>query len=177
MKNYKQKQLSLKLRVFAVCFLLLLSSVSLWAQQQVSGTITDEAGVTLPGVSVRIINTTNGVISDTDGKYVIRAKSGDVLEFSYMGMATQNVTLKDQVVINIRMKEESHVLTETVIIGYGSAKKRDLTGSIATVSGTDITNKPMTNPTALMQGKVAGVQVTNSGKPGADPPRRLLRAH
>lgn len=173
MKNYKQKQLSLKLRVFAVCFLLLLSSVSLWAQQQVSGTITDEAGVTLPGVSVRIINTTNGVISDTDGKYVIRAKSGDVLEFSYMGMATQNVTLKDQVVINIRMKEESHVLTETVIIGYGSAKKRDLTGSIATVSGTDITNKPMTNPTALMQGKVAGVQVTNSGKPGADPDIRI----
>lgn len=75
--------------------------------------------------------------------------------------------------INVTLKEDSQVLAETVVIGYGSAKKRDLTGSITNVKGEEIANKPATNPLSSLQGKVAGVQIVNSGRAGADPEIRI----
>ena len=72
-----------------------------------------------------------------------------------------------------RLKDDSQVLAETVVIGYGSAKKRDLTGSITNVKGEEIANKPATNPLSSLQGKVAGVQIVNSGRAGADPEIRI----
>ncbi len=174
-KNSKQKLLSvLQTKTFIVCCLFLFGSLNLFAQKmQISGTVTDETGETLIGASVRIVQTNLGVITDINGKYTIEANSGNVLEFSYIGMVAQKITVGTSNMIDVQMVEDNQQLKEVVVIGYGSAKKRDLTGSIATVKGADIANKPMTNPTALMQGKVAGVQVVNSGQAGSEPDIRI----
>ena len=88
-------------------------------------------------------------------------------------MTTQSVKVGAQSVINVTLKEDSQVLAETVVIGYGSAKKRDLTGSIETVKAADIATKPASNPLASIQGKIAGVQIVNTGRAGQDPEIRI----
>ena len=127
----------------------------------------------LIGASVVIQGTSNGTITDIDGKYSITASPDNVLEFSYVGMVKQDVKVGSQHVINIQLKEDSQMLAETVVIGYGSAKKRDLTGSITNIKGAEIANKPSTNPLSSLQGKVAGVQIINSGQAGSDPEIRV----
>ena len=104
-----------------------------------------------------------------DGKYSISVTPNDVLVFSYVGYEKQEIKVGQQTVINVTLKDDSQMLAETVIIGYGSAKKRDLTGSITNIKGSEIANKPATNPLSSLQGKIAGVQIVNSGQAGADP--------
>jgi len=159
--------------VFLACFLLA-STVSIYAQTRpVSGTVTDATTEPLIGVSVRVQGTTNGTITDIDGKYTLSVSSGEVLEFSYVGMKTQLITVGSQNTINVVMEDDATMLTETVVIGYGTAKKRDLTGSIASIKAEDIANRPSSNPLASLQGKVAGVQVVNTGIAGQDPEIRI----
>uniref|UniRef100_UPI003AF1B296 carboxypeptidase-like regulatory domain-containing protein n=1 Tax=Dysgonomonas gadei TaxID=156974 RepID=UPI003AF1B296 len=111
---------------------LLISTLSTYAQtMSISGTIVDTADEVLIGVSVRVQDTQTGTVTDIDGKYTISANIGNVLVFSYVGMKTQQVTVDSLSVINIVMEEESNLLAETIVIGYGTAKKRDLTGTIA----------------------------------------------
>ena len=141
--------------------------------QTVTGTVRDKAGESLIGVSVVVEGTTNGTITDFDGQYSIAATEGDVLVFSYIGMETEQRTVGVNHVIDVTLEESSVMLTETVVIGYGSAKKRDLTGSIASFKGADVADRPATNPIASIQGKVAGVQITNSGQAGAEPDIRI----
>mgnify|MGYP000562160373 CR=1 FL=1 len=117
--------------------------------------------------------TSNGVITDIDGKYSIQVPSEATLEFSYVGMVKQAIKVGNRSVIDVQMQDDSQMLAETVVIGYGSAKKRDLTGSITNIKGDEIANKPVVNPVAALQGKIAGVQVINSGKAGADPEIRV----
>ena len=117
--------------------------------------------------------TSNGVITDIDGRYSIQATPENTLDFSYVGMVKQAVKVGSQSVINVQMKDDSQMLAETVVIGYGSAKKRDLTGSITNIKGDEIANKPVVNPVSALQGKIAGVQVINSGKAGSDPEIRV----
>lgn len=100
-----------------------------------------------------------------DGKYSISVTPNDVLVFSYVGYEKQEIKVGQQTVINVTLKDDSQMLAETVIIGYGSAKKRDLTGSITNIKGSEIANKPATNPLSSLQGKIAGVQIVNSDKP------------
>lgn len=138
-----------------------------------TGTVTDSTNEPLIGASVVIQGTSNGTITDIDGKYSITASPDNVLEFSYVGMVKQDVKVGSQHVINIQLKEDSQMLAETVVIGYGSAKKRDLTGSITNIKGAEIANKPSTNPLSSLQGKVAGVQIINSGQAGSDPEIRV----
>lgn len=88
-------------------------------------------------------------------------------------MTSQSVKVGAQTVINVTLKEDSQVLAETVVIGYGSAKKRDLTGSITNIKGEELANKPAMNPLSSLQGKVAGVQIVNSGRAGSDPEIRI----
>ena len=88
-------------------------------------------------------------------------------------MEKQSVKVGNQNVINVQLKDDSQMLAETVVIGYGSAKKRDLTGSITNIKGDEIANKPVANPLSALQGKVAGVQVINSGRAGEDPEIRV----
>ncbi len=163
-----------KLRTLCTLACLLLMVTSLSAQEKtVTGTVTDSANEPLIGASVLIQGTSNGTITDIDGKYSITASPQDVLEFSYVGMVKQDVKVGTQHVINVTLKEDSQMLAETVVIGYGSAKKRDLTGSITNIKGAEIANKPSTNPLSSLQGKVAGVQIINSGQAGSDPEIRV----
>lgn len=163
-----------KLRTLCTLACLLLMVTSLSAQETtVTGTVTDSANEPLIGASVLIQGTSNGTITDIDGKYSIPASPQDVLEFSDVGMVKQDVKVGTQHVINVTLKEDSQMLAETVVIGYGSAKKRDLTGFITNIKGAEIANKPSTNPLSSLQGKVAGVQIINSGQAGSDPEIRV----
>ena len=168
----QKKANGLKSIITLTCLLLL--SASVFAQTKiVTGTVTDTSNEPLIGASVLVQGTSTGTITDMDGKYSISATPDDVLVFSYVGMNAQSVKVGTQTVINVTLKENSQVLAETVVIGYGSAKKRDLTGSITNVKGKEIANKPAMNPLSSLQGKVAGVQIVNSGRAGADPEIRI----
>ena len=145
---------------------LLLTSASAFAQTKtVTGTVTDAANEPLIGASVLVQGTSTGTITDMDGKYSISVTPDDVLAFSYVGMTSQSVKVGAQTVINVTLKEDSQVLAETVVIGYGSAKKRDLTGSITNIKGEELANKPAMNPLSSLQGKVAGVQTPDVPAP------------
>ena len=155
-------------------WLFLLTAVTLSAQnREIKGTVVSENKEPLPGVSVQVESTSTGTVTNIDGQYSISAKKGDKLIFSFIGMTTQTIVVDSRTTINVTLKEESFVLDEAVVIGYGSAKKRDLTGSIETVKAAEIATKPATNPLASIQGKIAGVQIVNTGRAGQDPEIRI----
>ena len=165
----KEKK-SFRLRSILALVCLLLTASSVLAQTKtVTGTVTDSQNEPLIGASILIQGTSSGTITDLDGKYSISATPEDVLEFSYVGMEKQNIRVGQQTVINVVLQDNSQMLAETVVIGYGSAKKRDLTGSITNIKGEEIANKPSTNPLSSLQGKIAGVQIVNNGRAGDDP--------
>ncbi len=174
-KNSKQKLLSvIQTKVLVVCCLFLLGGSNLFAQKmEITGTVTDESGETLVGVSVQITQKNLGVITNIDGKYTIAAEKGDVLEFYYVGMTPKKITVGTEKIINATLTEDSKLLGEVVVIGYGTAKKRDLTGSIVSIKGSEVSDKPSSNPLASLQGKVAGVQIVNTGRAGQDPEIRM----
>ena len=135
----KKKTGRLRNLFLTVC---LLASVAASAQEKtVTGTVTDALGDPLIGATVLVQGTSNGVITDIDGRYSIQATPENTLDFSYVGMVKQAVKVGSQSVINVQMKDDSQMLAETVVIGYGSAKKRDLTGSITNIKGDEIANK------------------------------------
>ena len=137
-------------------------------QKSVSGKITDMTGTSLPGVSVVVKGTTNGTITDSDGKYSIsNIPANAVLQFSFVGMKSQEVSISGKSSINIVLVEDAVGIEEVVAIGYGTQKKTNLTGSVASVKGDDIMKRPITNAGALLQGTMPGVQIIqNSGQPG-----------
>ena len=172
LQDLQKKTIWFKSIVALTC--LLLTSASAFAQTKtVTGTVTDATNEPLIGASVLVQGTSTGTITDMDGKYSISVTPDDVLAFSYVGMTSQSVKVGAQTVINVTLKEDSQVLAETVVIGYGSAKKRDLTGSITNIKGEELANKPAMNPLSSLQGKVAGVQIVNSGRAGSDPEIRI----
>ena len=139
----------------------------------VTGTVTGENGTPLAGVSVQIKGTTKGTITNADGHYSINTSDNDVLVFSYVGYTSQEVPISGRTEINITMVTANAELTQVVVIGYGTQKKRDLTGSIAVVSGDAVSKMPSTNPVASLQGKVAGLTIVNSGQAGSSPTVRI----
>lgn len=115
-----------------------------------------------------------GAATDLDGNYSLNVPGNDaVLVFSFLGMSTIEESVGDRAVINVAMAQATDQLDEVVVIGYGTAAKRDLTGSIVSIDGSEVADKPSTNPVASLQGKVAGVHITNSGRPGAEPDIRI----
>lgn len=162
----------------AVCAALLLltgGAFSAFAQQQISGTVVDVAGLPVIGASViEQANTSNGVVVDLDGKFSITAPEGAVLVVSCIGYVDQEFTVvAGQSVYNVTLSEDNEMLEETVVIGYGTARVRDLTGSVATVSSDDL-EVPVANVAEALQGKMAGVVVSmNDGTPGAAPQIRV----
>jgi TonB-linked SusC/RagA family outer membrane protein len=133
------------------------------ADQTVTGTISDEMGQTLPGVSIVVKGTNRGTTSDGDGKFRLLVQDGrSVLIFSYVGYEPQEVTVGNQTTINIALKADNKSLNEVVVIGYGAVKKRDLTGSVASIGSTELKAQPVTSFNQALQGRVSGVQVTNS---------------
>ena len=145
-----------------------------YSQQTIKGKITDEKNIPVAGASVQVKNTLRGAFSDADGGFVIVASSNDTLVISMLGMSTQKIPVTDKTVINVKLLEESKELNEVVVIGYGTVKKSDLTGSVATIKTVDLTKITSLSPEQGLQGKVAGVQVTStSGAPGAIPTLRI----
>jgi TonB-linked SusC/RagA family outer membrane protein len=140
-------------------------------QKPVSGKVTDSSGASLPGVSVVVKGTSTGVITDNDGTFSIsNIPNNAILQFSFVGMKTQEVTVGGKTTINLTLIEDAIGIEEVVAVGYGVQKKVNLTGSISTVKfDTELNNRPITNGTQALGGKVSGVWVSqNSGKPGSD---------
>lgn len=151
--------------LFLFCF-----SLSGFAQTKtIKGTITDESNLPLPGVNIVIKGTTNGTITDVDGNYSIEASANDVLSFSFIGFKNQEVAVGSQSVINIKMIPADISLDDVVVIGYGIAKKSDLTGSVASANIKDFEKSPNTNFVQSLQGAVPGLNIGQVTKAGATP--------
>ncbi|RYZ62140.1 MAG: SusC/RagA family TonB-linked outer membrane protein [Chitinophagaceae bacterium] len=158
---------------FLLFFSLLLSVISI-AQRQVTGKVTGMAGEAMAGVSIQVRGTAGGATTDTAGNYSISVPSDtSVLVFSFVGFSTQEVTVGAQTVVNISLSAAASELNTVVVVGYGTQRKRDLTGSISSVNGDEVARLPNTNPIASLQGKVAGLTVANSGVAGASPVVRI----
>lgn len=156
-----------KLKLLLIALLIGFTGTS-WAQSSVSGVVTDEQNIPIPGVNVLVKGTSTGAATDFDGNYQINASSGDVLIFSYVGFQTMEVAYSGQSPLNVQLQEDTAKLDEVVIIGYGSVKRTDLTGAVASLSAANITEQKKTDIGQALQGRVAGVDVRSlSNKPGA----------
>ncbi len=139
----------------------------------IEGRVTDPSGNPLRGVSVVVKKSTTGVSTDASGNFNINVQENAVLVFSYVGYETQEIPVSGKTTINVVLKIAETKIDEVVVIGYGTANKRDLTGSIVKVAGKDLADKPNTNPIASLQGRVAGLSIVNNGTPGAAPDIRI----
>ena len=158
-------------------FLITFLSLAAYAQPNIVRGKVFEAGTKnpIPGANVIVKGTTRGVSTDLDGNFTLdKVSPGDVLEISYIGMETQNVkVVAGRHYLEIALKDDTQQLKEVVVIGYGAAQKRDLTGSIASLKTDAFADRPSANPLASIQGKVAGVQIVNTGRAGQDPEIRI----
>jgi iron complex outermembrane receptor protein len=136
--------------------------------QPISGTVTDETGAPLPGATVIVKGTNNGTITDIDGKFVIDADADAILAISYVGYYTQEVSVDGQSSVAVQLDPDVSQLNEIVVVGYGTQKRSDVTGSVASIDSERFNQGVVTNPGELIQGKLAGVNIAaNSGEPGA----------
>ena len=147
-----------------VFVMFLLSSTLAFAQNRVTGKVTDRTGMPLPGVNVLEKGTTNGSITDVDGKYIINVAKGKTLQFSYIGFTTQEVKVSSNQ-INVTLQEDLQSLEEVVVIGYGSMQRKDVTSSITSVKAEDLNIGVITSPAQMLQGKVPGLTVANTSDP------------
>ncbi|HSF55565.1 MAG TPA: SusC/RagA family TonB-linked outer membrane protein, partial [Algoriphagus sp.] len=132
------------------------------------GLVTDNTGSPIPGVTIVVEGSTSGTVTDIDGNYSITAESGDVLIFSFIGYKSQNIVVGNQTEINVVLLEDEQALEEVVVVGYGTQKKEDVTGSIATLNEKAVKDLPVSSVDQKMIGQVAGVQIQQvSGAPGA----------
>ncbi|WP_233145481.1 SusC/RagA family TonB-linked outer membrane protein [Labilibacter marinus] len=150
---------------------LFMSTLMTFAQQTViTGKVTDTTGAPLPGVTVFFTGTTSGTITDIDGKFSLKkaVEGNSMLTFSFIGMKTQEVDVAEKTEVNVTMEPDAVGLEEVVAIGYGTAKKGDLTGAVTTVDTDDFNKVPATSPLQALQGRASGVQITtSSGMPGS----------
>ncbi|MHA7128738.1 SusC/RagA family TonB-linked outer membrane protein [Algoriphagus namhaensis] len=164
-----------KIYSIVTALVLLLSSAIVQGQSvAVKGTVYDESGSPLPGVTILVKGTTQGTTTDLDGQYSINSPSDGVLVFSFIGYSSQEVTVGNQSVIDINLLPDLSELDEVIVVGYGTAKKSQLTGAISSVGNKEIQELPITDARQALQGRAAGVDVTQAGsKPGAAPQVRI----
>ena len=146
-----------------------ISVLSMNAQNKpISGTVTDASGVPVIGAAVYVVgNVSSGVMTDEDGRYNLQVPQNSTIAVSCIGYATQTVAIGAEAVYNVVLNEDTQLLEETVVIGYGVQKKSDLTGAVASVGADDLKNQSITDAAAALQGKVSGVHIINSGSPGS----------
>lgn len=159
------------MRAALLFFIVAVISLGVSAQNvTVKGTVKDKTGETVIGASVvEKGNTSNGTITDIDGNFSLTVPSNATLVISFVGMKTHEEAVKGKTNINVTMDDDSQALEEVVVIGYGSVKRKDLTGSVATVNSDVLAAVPVANATEALQGKMAGVQITTTeGSPDAD---------
>lgn len=135
---------------------------------KVEGTVSDEGGQPMPGVSVLIKGTSQGTITDLDGRYELANVPEDgTLVFSFMGYLSQEAAVSGRSIIDIDLEPDTKQLEEVIVVGYGMQKKVNVTGAVATVGGEELIKRPVTNAASMLQGRMPGVRVVqNSGQPG-----------
>lgn len=145
-------------------FILFILPLSIIAQSSLKGTVLDNLGQTLPGVNVLVKGTQNGVATDFDGNFTLNnLKKGDVVVFTYIGYKTQELIFNNQQQVSVTLQEDAQQLADVVVIGYGTVKKEDATGSVNTVTEKTFVKGPVVAADQMIQGKVAGVQISSGG--------------
>lgn len=159
-----------KLNHFYLLFVLLLFSLSIAAQEYtITGVVTDHEGLTIPGASVSVKNTTRGTITDLDGKYSIAVSKGEVLIYSFVGYKPQEQSIADSRPVNIKLSISTVGLDEVVVVGYGTQSRRTITSAITKVGGEALKNIPISTVGEGLKGKIAGARLySNNNTPGAD---------
>ena len=157
-------------RALATLALNMLCLVAFAEGRQITGTVVDGTGETVIGANVLVVGTTNGVITDMDGNFTLQdVPTNAKLQISFIGYVPQTISVGNQNHVKVTLKEDSQALDEVVVIGYGTVKKRDLTGSVASVNNEVLTANPVSNVSQALQGKLPGVTViSQDGRPGAD---------
>ena len=161
------------MRNFIFSFLALILLPAYMSGQVIKGKVSDNKGVGIPGAIIVAVDSKTTADTDFDGNFSIKARIGEVLKISMVGFDAVSVNATSEIMA-VKMQESKDTeLKEVVVIGYGTAKKRDLTGSIVKLEGKIVADKPNTNPVASLQGRVSGLSVVNSGQPGAEPDVRI----
>ena len=143
-----------------LCLLLGTSMVFAQANDEIKGIITTADGETVIGATISVKGTTTGTVSDIDGSYSLRLEERPaVLIFSYTGLESQEITVKDELELNIVMAQNISLLDEVVVVGYGTQKRSSISGAVSTVTSDEITETPVLRTEQALQGRVAGVQV------------------
>jgi len=164
---------SIRLRLL-VSSLLLLCNIAVAQQIKVTGVVSEVDGASLPGVSVIVKNSTKGVQTDLDGKYVIEVSEGDILAFEYVGFKSQSIKVGKQHLININLQSESESLDDIVIVAYGAQKQKAVVGAISQVKSDVLDKQVATSVVSALQGTVSGVNIINSSsQPGESPTIRV----
>lgn len=160
--NHKKLLRSVAIPLFVLCALL--TPFSAFAQSiQLKGTVVDNAGEPIIGASVIEKGTTNGLITDYDGNFSITVSPQGTIVVSYMGYKTEEIAINNRTNIKVILKEDALMLEETVVIGYGTMKKSDMTGAISSVDVEELGKRTTTNPAEALQGKISGVNIQKSG--------------
>lgn len=159
------------LKNLLLCLFLFACSLSVYAQETtVTGKVTDEKGLPIPGSTIQVKGSKKGTNANPDGSYAIVVSARNILVFSSVGYTKQEIPLYNQKVINIQLVADQQSLNEVVVVGYGTQKRRDLTGSVGSVKSDEFKSQPITNPTEALQGRISGVNVVkSSGAPDATP--------
>ena len=155
------------MNTFKIYCLFLFFPLAFYAQQTVQGTVVDDQGLPVPSINIAVEGTDRGTTTDFDGNYSIELSNGEVLLFSYVGFKSQRITYTGQSRIDVTMELDTEQLDEVVLIGYGTSTKKDLTGSVTSISEDDFTKGNIVTPENLINGRVAGVTVTTGGAPGS----------
>lgn len=156
-------------RIFFLVLFLAVPALT-WAQQVVKGTVTDEKNAALPGVTVRIKNGTTAMVSKPDGTYSIQTSGpADILVFSFVGTVSKEVAPGTQTSLNVMLLPDAQKLNDVVVIGYGTASRADITGAVTSIKSEEFNQGVLTTPAELLQGKVAGLNITKSGDPNQRP--------
>ena len=151
------------LKRFILSFLSLLCCTIMYAQQEITGNVVDPEGEPVIGATVMEKGTSNGVITDIDGNFRVKVKSGATLVFSYIGYDTQELPAQNG--MQVTLKEDATELAEVVVVGYQTQRKADLTGSVAVVQTKELKTSADTDPMRALQGKVPGMTITSDGSP------------
>ena len=141
-----------------IALMLPLSAFAAFAQHVVQGKVTDAQGGPIPGASVFVSGTQNGVITDVDGLYAIEASPNGTLEFAFLGMKTKTVEINGRKTINVTLEDDSTVLDEVVVVGYGTQQKASLTNAVSTVKGSEILKAPAVGVSSAVGTRVAGTK-------------------
>lgn len=165
----------MKQKLLFLLFAVLMAQFGYAQTQNIKGTVVDKEGFPLPGVTIRVEGTSKGAVTDINGEYTIAdVASGATLSFTYIGMKSHQE--KASPVMNVTLEDDFNNLEDVVVIGYGSAKAKDLTSPISVIKAEELKSTPSTSAMTALQGKVPGVNVVSSGSPGAGPTVRIRGA-